>query len=282
MKRWPRYVLILLGLALLLVAVRERYDPRLVLFLDDWITPKPAPLEVPLTEDLALRLYEDTRPHIGKVASLHKGPVLVQQGRELIEEGYGFGMPIVAVGGVTYLSRHATTSVAQAQDGEWVTLVKRYTIDVADRPTKFLKVKYEDVAPLGQVVFSYTVRGPDVIEVDVDFTGLTVNWDAAYLMNEQGAINFPTFEDENGQRWHGDEVGIWRPTDAAVGCWLSEDATLGFCVETEPGRRKFVGRERYNQYRWTGIFYLSWSGVDIEIEPPVPNYHYTIRVVHLP
>jgi hypothetical protein len=101
-------------------------------------------------------------------------------------------------------------------------------------------------------------------------------------MNEQGAINFPTYQDEKGQTWSGDDIGIWQPTDAATGCWLSQEEMLRFCVQTEPGRRKYVGRERYNLYRWTGIFYLSWSGVDIEIAPPLPRYRYTIRVERVP
>jgi hypothetical protein len=268
--------LLLSGLVLLLAAVRERYDPFLVLFLDDLIRPKPKPLEVSLTEDTSLRLYEDTRPHVGKVASLQKGPVLVYQGRDVVEEGYGFGLPIVLVEDVAYLSRHATVSLVHKN--EQTILIKVYTIDVADRPTRFLKVKFEDVDPLGSVVFTYTIQGPDTIDVEVDFTKLDVAWDAAYLMNEQGAINFPTYQNDKGQTWSGDDVGIWQPTDAPTGCWLSQEETLRFCVQTEPGRLKYIGRERYNQYRWTGIFYLSWSGVDIEIDPPLPRYRYTIRV----
>jgi hypothetical protein len=275
-RRIVRLLVALLAASLLLAAVRERYDPFLVLFLDDVLRPKPVPLEAALGDDVALRLYEDTRPHVGKVASLQKGLVLVVQGRELIEEGYGFGLPIVVAGDVAYLSRHAAVS-ARRDEGR-VTLVKAYTIDTADRPTRFLREKYEDVDPLGTVVFSYTVRPPDTIEVAVDFSGLETSWDRAYLMSEQGAINFPTYQDGEGRTWTGDEVGRWRATEDAVGCWLSRKGELRFCVETEPGRRKFVGRERYNQYRWTGIFYLSWSGVDVEVDPPVERYRYVVRV----
>ncbi len=275
-----RVLLVALGLLSLLVGIKEWYDPFLVLFLDDLVRPKPAPVTVPLHGALAVRLYADPRPHVGKVASLQKGLVLVCEGREIVEEGFGFGLPIVQVGDVAYLSRHASTSLVQ-REGR-TTLVKSYTIDVADRPTRFLRVKYETVEPLGTVVFSYTVRGPDTIGVEVDFTGLTVDWDRAYLMNEQGAINFATYQDESGQSWRGDDVGIWRPTDDARGCWRHREGEFRFCVETEPGRRKFVGRERYNQYRWTGVYYLSWSGIDIEVNPPMDRYRYTLRVEAVP
>ena len=266
-----------LGL-LLVVAAKERYDPYLILFLDDLVQPKPAPVTVSLNDDVALRLYSDTRPHIGKVASLQKGLVLVYRGKELIEEGFGFGMPIVQVGEVAYLSRHAASAVSQ--DAAGITLAKTFIIDVADRPTRFLQVKYEDVEPLGTVVISYTLRGPNTIAVAVDFTGLRVSWDRAYLMNEQGAISFPVCQDAQGAVC--DQMGRWQPVADPIRCWGHKDGALRFCVETEPGRLKFVGRERYNQYRWTGIFFLSWSGVDIEIDPPLSGYAYRVGVELMP
>lgn len=211
---------------------------------------------------------------------MQKGLVLVHRDRKLVEEGYGFGVPIIQVGEVAYISRHATVSLVQEKSQ--VTLVKSYTIDVADRPTRFLQVKYEDVDPLGTVVVSYTLYGLDTIAVEVDFTNLEVNWDRAYLMNEQGAINFPTYRDAHGETWSGDEVGPWQSTTDPVGCWLSGGGAIRFCVETEPGRRRFIGLERFNLYRWTGVFYLSWSGIDVEIDPPLDRYRYTVLVEAAP
>jgi len=46
-----------------------------------------------------LRLHSDTRPHVGKIAGLQKGLVWVQAGQTLVEEGYGFGCPIVEYNG---------------------------------------------------------------------------------------------------------------------------------------------------------------------------------------
>jgi hypothetical protein len=274
-----RYSLLALSIGLLIfIAVKERYDPYLVLFLGDLWPPKPTPFSVAMNENVSLRLYADSRPHIGKIASLQKGLVLEYMGEQLIEEGFGIGAPIIQVGDVAHLSRHASTVLAQSDQD--VTLVKTYAIDVADRPTRFLRVKYPDVPSLGTVVFTYTLRGPETITVDVDFTGIKTEWDKAYLMNEQGAISFPTYEDAQGQVY--DQPGRWAAVKDPIGCWVHKDGALRFCVETEPGRRKFVGRERYNQYRWTGIFYLSWSGVDIEIDPPMPRYRYSLHVETLP
>jgi hypothetical protein len=259
---------------LVLLMVRELYDPYLLLLLGDLVLPKPAPLVLEVDgSPLAFALYADARPHIGKVAALQKGLVLVHDGRPLIEEGYGFGLPLVAYGDLVHNSRLAEVEQVDAR-----TLVKRYRMDVADRWSRFLRIKYLDIDPLGTVVVTYTLTTPTLLQVDVDFTGLTVDWHVAYLMNEQGAHAFPVYEDSARLRRHGDEIGIWHPDDDPFGCWLSDDEALRFCVETDAGRTRYVGRERYIQVNWVRLYALSWSGIDIEVEAPMDRYRYTIRV----
>ncbi len=285
--RRRRFALALtLIVALGVLAAREAFDPWLVLFLDDWIHPKPAPLSVQLDEGLVLRVYADTRPHIGKIDELQKGLVLVVDGRQKIEEGFGFGAPIIRYDSRTYLSRHA--EIARRTIEGRPALVKRYTIDVADHASQFLREKYRDVAPLGAVVFTYTLTSPTTLAVTVDFSELAVAWDAAYLMNEQGARAFPIYQgriddgDALDATHTGEEVGIWRPVGDPCGCWLNREGTLRFCVETEPGRSTYIGRERYLQVHWAGIYVLSWSGVDIELTAPVTRYDYLIHIERAP
>jgi hypothetical protein len=270
-----------------LLVIREQFDPYLGLFLRQILWPGPEPVELVLHDGVAVQLYADTRPHIGKIAALQKGMVLVVDGEPLIEEGYGFGLPLIQMGDLVYNSRHAEVAVVDAR-----TLVKHYSIDVADRWSRFLRVKYKDVDPLGIVTVTYTAESSTTLRIDVDFTGLEVDWRAAYLMNEQGAESFPIYEDSTGARRHGDEIGIWHPEDDPFGCWISlgtsgEDANsadagltqeVRFCVTTEPDRRRYVGRERYNQYNWVRIYMLSWSGIDIEIDAPVDHYSYTLQI----
>ena len=258
---------------LALLGVREAFDPYLTLLLSDTLLPHPAPLTLTLREGIDLYLYADTRPHIGKIAALQKGLVLVRDGVAVIEEGYGFGLPLIQYGDLVYNARHAEIRAVDAH-----TLVKTYTINVADRWSRFLRVKYQDVPPLGTVIVTYTVTSPTTLQVDVDLTGLEVTWSAAYLMNEQGAVHFPIYENSLGERLHGDQVGIWHPTDDLFGCWISWDEALRFCVETEPGRPRYVGRERYNQYNWVRIYALSWSGIDLRLDPPLETYRYVIHV----
>lgn len=277
MKRWPRLALLAVAVTIVAgIAVRERYAPRLTLHVKDLLTASADPLVARLDEDLAVKLYETTQPHVGKIAALQKGLVLVHRGQALTEEGYGFGLPIVEHQGVAHISRHAETSLIRR--GGRVTLVKAYRIDVADRPTRPFRMKYANVDPLGTVVFSYTVRPPDVIDVTVDFSGLDVDWQRAYLMNEQGARAFTRYVDPDGREVSAAQMGIWEAATAPFGCWEAPAAGIRFCVDATPGQPGFVGRERYRQYNWLGFYNLSWSGIDIAVDAPLDAYSYTIRI----
>lgn len=266
-----RRLLALLGLLLLVfVVLKESREPYVWLFIDDMLRPKPAPHEVPLSEELAVRLYSDPRPHIGKVARLQKGLVLMRGGRELVEEGFGFGLPLVVVEGEAYLSRSAST----VQVGP--TLIKHYQMDILDTPSGFLRRKYEPVSPVGTVTISYTVSA-GAIDVEVDLSRLEVAWEQVFLMNEQGARTFTRYE-EPGLVVTGEAFGKWEPTTARRGCIVADDASLQFCVETEAEMPRYYGRERYNQYYPVGVYCLSWAGIDLELGPMVRRFSYRISL----
>jgi hypothetical protein len=260
-------------LAVLLIAflaIRESREPYLWLFVDDLLHPKPDPLSLPLSDHRAVRLYADTRPHTGKVARLQKGLVLVSDGQERIEEGFGFGLPLVEVDGQAYLSRSA--SVEQIGN----TLRKRYELDTIDTPSGLLRRKYEPVPAIGTVVVSYTVAAGS-IEVALDVSGLQAPWDRIFLMNEQGARFFTRYE-EPGLSVEGDAFGKWQSTTSAEGCIVAHDRSVRFCVQTAEPINRYYGRERYNQYYWVGVYSLSWAGIDLELEPPLSHFEYQILV----
>jgi hypothetical protein len=269
---------VITGLAL--GSVREAFDPGFTLYLDDLLGIAPSPVEMSLAEGVLLRAYTDTRPHTGKIDELQKGLVLVVDGAEKVEEGFGFGVPIVRYGDLTYLARHA--DVVQDQAGvDRQSLVKRFVVDVADHPSQPFRVKYRDVDPLGSVVVTYTVSTARVLSVAVDLTDLAPGWDEVFVMNEQGAQAFLRYQAESGKVWDR-PPGIWEPNDDACGCWIDPEALVRFCVLTEPGRTRFIGRERYNQYHWAGIYYLAWSGIDLHLEPSDAVYRYDVSVQRLP
>jgi hypothetical protein len=279
----PRRGLALLAGLLLLffVVLKESREPYLWLYMDDVFHSKPPPVTLPLSDGLAVRLYADTRPHTGKVARLQKGLVLVEalpepqsrDGQERIEEGFGFGLPLVEVDGQAYLSRSATVE----QVGNM--LVKRYQLDTLDTPSGFLRRKYEPVFPIGTVAVTYTVSA-DHIVVAVDLSGLGVPWNRAYLMNEQGARFFTRYE-EPGLVVEAEGFGRWQPTTAHRGCVVAGDRSVQFCVETDREVSKYFGRERYNQYYWVGVYALSWAGIDLELAPQDGRFEYRISVERL-
>ena len=272
----------ILAVAMAWFLLKEVIEPHWTIRLGDLVSPGPPPVTMALGSGLALRAYSDTRPHVGKITPLQKGLVLVQDGRELIEEGYGFGTPIVVQGGRSYLSQHA--DVVASPDGREI--VKRFRIDVEDTWTQPFRRKYRAVEPLGSIVFTYTVAGPGILDVAVDFTGLRATPDLVYLANEQGARSFTLYSDSSGvQRYFADVPDTpdqWVPTTAERTCFTAEARKLRFCVETQPGQAKYVGRERYFQRRWSGLFSLSWAGTDIELTRPQGVYRYRVTVEALP
>ncbi len=278
-----RILALLLALALLFLAVKESREPHLWLFVEDVLNRKPPPLTATLANGLELRLYADPRPHTGKVARLQKGLVLVQDGQERVEEGFGFGLPLIEVDGQAYLSRAA--SVEQRGD----TLVKRYEMDTLDTPSGFLRRKYEPVPSIGTVVVSYTLtsgagetaaeanRPGSRIHVAADFSGLTADWNQAYLMNEQGAHFFSRYE-EPGLTVESEEFGKWQASQAPRGCIVARDRSVQFCVETQEPVHKYYGRERYQQFYWVGVYALSWAGIDLELQAPLDSFEYWLDV----
>lgn len=265
-----RGLALLAGVLVLLFVLKESREPHLWLYVDDVIRLKPPPAMLPLYDGLAVRLYADPRPHTGKVARLQKGLALGVDGRERIEEGFGFGLPLIEVAGQAYLSRSATME----QMGN--VLVKHYQMDTLDTPSGFLRRKYEPVPPIGTATVSYTV-GAGAIDVVVDLSGLETAWTRAYLMNEQGAQFFTRYE-ESGLAVEGEQFGRWQPTTAQRGCIVADDRSVRWCVETEEPIPRYYGRERYNQYYWVGVYRLSWAGIDLELEAPLNRFEYRITV----
>ena len=279
LRRWLRRIGIGIAAAgLAWVVVMEAIEPHLLLKLTDIFGGGARPLEVPAVGGTTLRLYADTRPHIGKIAGLQKGLVWSANGTELIEEGYGFGCPIVWYDGRGYVSRHAAIESIPTERG--VRLVKRFSMDTVDRPTRLLRRKYSPVPALGVVEMAYELSG-DVIEVEADFSGVTVPWSQAYLMNEQGACTFTRYIAPNGSVRSTPEIGIWQDVEGHTAAFANDSGTIEFRVEAEGDVKLLYGRERYNQYCWRGVLYLSWSGVDIELSTRVPSYRYRVILTRL-
>jgi hypothetical protein len=252
----------------------EIVEPHLFLKIKAWLSSGPAPLEAQAIGETRLRLYVDRRPHTGKISGLHKGLIWVKGDRELVEEGYGFGVPIVFFEGLAYVSRNAeTTQIKRDRETEWVC---RYKMDTIDTPIKLLRRKYRPVPSRGEVVFRYRLKELGLIDITADFSELGPDWERIYIMNEQGAKTFVLYEDSTGTRKTSPAISIWAPAFVDSACFSSQDEKLTFCLRFDQSTRIFYGRERYHQYNWRGHYTLSWSGVDIELNAPRSGFHYQI------
>lgn len=277
-----RRTLVRLAWALLIVPlawklVAEIVEPHALL----WLRPASATLESAGVAGTVLRLHSDTRPHVGKIAGLQKGLVWVWARRALIQEGYGFGCPIVEIEGRAYVSRNATiesTSIGSESTLKGTRLIKRFEMDTVDTPIRLLRRKYRPVPSLGTVIVQYDVYPGGVIDVTVDFTQMKQDWSTVYLMNEQGADHFGRYTDSSGLELDANELGIWQQADGSVRrlCFAREARDLEFCVEPEGTPTVYYGRERYWQRNWRGLYYLSWAGVDIQVRAPRQTYSYRI------
>ena len=148
----------LLRLALVLVIALlawqlavEMVEPYALL----WLRPRSPVLEAPGPAGTTLRLHSDARPHVGKIAGLQKGLVWVAGRRALVEEGYGFGCPIVEIEGRAHVSRQASIEAVSLPGG--TRLIKHYELDTVDTPIRFLKRKYQPVPSLGTVTVQYDI-----------------------------------------------------------------------------------------------------------------------------
>lgn len=252
--------------------VAEVIEPHFLL----WLRPALQALEAPTVSGTTVRLYRDTRPYVGKIAGLQKGLIWLHDDRQIVEEGYGFGCPIIEIGGQAYLAKHAKTETIPLQEG--TRLVKHFEVDTLDTPIRLLRRKYRPVSSLGTVTFQYDVQPDGTIDVEVDFSELKAPWGRAYLMNEQGANHFFNYSDSNGSELEAGDIGIWQRIEesASRACFDSPSRGLRFCIEPEEKPILYFGRERYWQYNWRGVYYLSWSGIDIEVEGPREAYRYRI------
>lgn len=280
--RWGRKTSILWAIGLVLAATAlawqvaaEIAEPLWLLRIGAWLGRTPNPLAVQTAGGTSLWLYDDARPHQGKIARLQKGLVWVQSGQPLIEEGWGFGCPIVVSGGSAYVSTHAQTSIAS--QGNVVTLVKRYTMDAVDGAARFLRPKFPQVPSLGVVTVRYDVREDGTIDVTADFSGLNAPWEWAYLMNEQGAHRFTQYHDASGTTLPEEQIGPWQPVYVRQAC-MDEPIGLSFCVETDALTRLYYGREHRWLFNWRGGTSLSWSGVDLQIPGPATTIRYRLTL----
>jgi len=83
---------------------------------------------VKLNDDLSLLAYQDSKPNnVGETRELQKGLILTSSGKELNEEGVGFGVPVALFSDKPYFSKSAQLLVNDT--GKETILLKRFKMN---------------------------------------------------------------------------------------------------------------------------------------------------------
>jgi hypothetical protein len=254
---------------------------------------------------IALRVYGDTSPSILKTAPLHKGLVLIVNGEEIIEEGLGFGVPVVKYPDHTYFAGSASVYA----DHNEKTIHIHFVMDTVNtnslthRPiltqlkqlanllyqrshyyrtliapvtrwrarTQLGINKFYRVPRRGEVHITYAIQQHSVI-VTVDLSRLSsANWQTVTLLNEQGASIFTCYCDTSGLILNNEEIGVWDLVSARRAWLTSDTANFAFGVTTTQACTLRRGREQQTNY-------LSWAGFAYEMKSPRTHFHYTIQI----
>ncbi len=268
-------------------------------------------LSANLNNDTTVRLYRDNRPHCLEVAQLHKGLVLMSKGKELIEEGVGFGTPIVLYRDKTYFA--CSAEVFAEADSNREVLVKNFFLDSISRKkvggssyvddgfysfahgifhkvyvnrktlTPFfnkiielrkifgMKTDFVKAEPKGVITVRYVCL-TDSIHVEVSLLKLDkAGCQEILIMNEQGATHFRKYSDSDGTTLTDSKIGAWETVEADEASFTDPENRLSFSLKRLDGAKLYRGRELT-----PGRF--SWAGLGYSLRPQFSHFKYAIKL----
>jgi hypothetical protein len=253
------------------------------------------PVTKRLNDRLSVRLYRDSRPNCLEVSPLHKGLVLVLDGKELIEEGMGFGVPVVKYNDKTYFSGSAECFIYEGEN--FCVLSKRFVLDTVSRKRvgktsyvdddfyRFFRGLFEKsylrqkrlfpvlnrvmelrkvivhtefirVKPRGTVTVQYCIA-PYAIKVNVDLSNIArAECREVLVLNEQGASFFRAYSDTNGLKLLDENIGAWDVVLAREASLSLADESLMFTLTSQRDCALFRGWEKTRgRFAWAGLSY---------------------------
>jgi hypothetical protein len=246
-----------------------------------------------------------------ETASLQKGLVLLYDGNELIEEGMGFGVPVLICRDEPYFSSTARCLVSH--DCQNTTFVKSFVMDTISRKriggdayfngglySLFHRIfhalytlnlpltpvfngfiasaaiigvstEFVRVKPRGVVSVKYTFNA-DALWVEASFNGLEKSGCKQIVMlNEQGANFFRRYSDSNGKTFVDAEIGAWSPVKAFEATLSDTEGALGFSLKNQRNAVLFRGREAIPAR-------YSWVGLSYSLRPSGSTFKYAVRL----
>jgi hypothetical protein len=264
-----------------------------------------------LSDRLSVRLYRDCRPSCLETGALQKGLVLLLDGRELIEEGVGFGVPVVKYEDKTFFSSSAEVSVQPSDIGFAITKVysldtvslkkfgkTAYISDVIYSPVRKnfhslyskykklsplfnkamelrdlakIKTEFKAVKPRGTVTVTYNCQ-PMAINIRADFSNITLSKCCEVLvLNEQGASVFQKYVDSSGINLICRKIGAWESVTATQASLQNLSGKISFSLQNHRGAALFRGWE-YTKKRF------SWTGLSYSMKPTRCCFGYTVEL----
>ncbi len=262
-----------------------------------------------LTDRLSVRLYRDCLPNILETGALQKGLVLLLDGVELIEEGVGFGVPVVKYDDKTFFSSTAEVSVREI--GSDLILTKVFSLDTVSlkkfgnatyiddavysplrktferlylkhkklmplfnkvmefRDLANIKTEFMKVKPRGKVTITYHCQ-PTCIDIGVDFSKIVLDKCSEVLvLNEQGSSFFRKYVDSNGLSLLDHKIGAWETVTADRASLQEIQGKVSFCIDNSGGVRLFRGWEHTRKR-------FSWVGLSYSMRPNNRTFNYSI------
>lgn len=263
-----------------------------------------------LSDTLSLKVNSNENPRNMKIAALQKGLILLCNGKEVIGEGTGFGVPIAKYGDETFFSGSSSLFIRKQENT--VEIRKEFLMDLVARDG-FRNLRIEDSrirklinffsrlcqehkhfaqgilitkgvlfkfgvkstfiksASKGKVIASYLLDQKRIL-VKLRFNQLAQNNLAkVFVLNEQGANFFNTYSDSEGLKLLNKEIGIWDNVAAQSANIATEQNKIGFRLKHVKGSILRRGREMQPGS-------LDWIGLDYEINPNLGHFEYEIEL----
>jgi hypothetical protein len=266
-------------------------------------------LTFPVSENLLIRLYSDTRPHRQLITKLQKGLILFSGERELAGEGIGLGVPAVRYKDRTYFSGSSTLRTEQTRGH--ATAIKKFCLNLATERTfknisletkttrtikrnldrlymnrrhlRLLAIEnlleqvgirraFTQTKPVGSVTITYRIN-PPYIKIEAEFSLLQkTGLQRIILLNEQGSTHFRKYYDSNGTVLFDEDIGAWETVDASWACIHNVEDRFGFRLWKHKDATLHRGREFLQGSH-------DWVGLDYEANPENLHFDYDIELV---
>jgi hypothetical protein len=237
--------------------------------------------------------------------------VLLRNGRELIEEGVGFGVPVVKYADKTFFSSKAKVTVQKHDEGYFLT--KTFVLDTVSvkklgsasyindrlystarktfqllylkhkrlyplfnkvmeiRDVFGVKTEFRAVKPRGTITVTYQCQ-PNAIKIHADLSNILLNrCQEVLLLNEQGSSVFQTYTDSTGKTLQGIQIGAWDRVNAQYAALHCPSGGISFSVWSGSGASLFRGWEHTRNR-------FSWAGLSYSIQPYHNAFDYCISL----